>query len=90
MDFRVGLAGLAVQGVEQLKHLIARLAVKITRGLVAQQQQWIGDDGAGNAHALLLAAGQLARPMAGAVSEPDEGECRPRAAGPLLGIQIRQ
>ena len=46
---------------QQLEDLVARLAIEIAGRLVAQQQRRVGDDGAGDADALFLAARQLAR-----------------------------
>ena len=54
------------------------IAVEIPGGLVSEQQLWSGDEGAGDRHALLLAARQLARVMRQAMTEADrrEGFCR--------------
>jgi hypothetical protein len=37
--------------------------VKVSSGLVREQEFWGGDEGAGNRHALLLPPGQLPRIM---------------------------
>jgi ABC-type molybdate transport system permease subunit len=44
-----------------LAQRVAQLGVKIGQRLIEQQQTWLHDDGAGQRHALLLAAGQLTR-----------------------------
>src|SRR4051812_42720442 len=58
-DHDDGLAVLLVQRLQQVEDLVAGLAIQVTRGLVAQQQRGISDDGARDADALLLAAGQF-------------------------------
>ena len=55
------LAVLAVERLQQVQDLVARLAVEVAGRLVAQQQGRVGDDRAGDADALLLAAGELPR-----------------------------
>ena len=55
------LAVLAVERLQQVEDLVARLAVEVAGRLVAEQQRRVGDDGARDADALLLAAGELAR-----------------------------
>src|SRR4029079_11344883 len=71
-----GLAVLLVQRLEQVEDFIARLAIEIARGLVAEEQRRIGDDGARDAHALFLAAREFARLVLHAIREPHELECR--------------
>ncbi len=66
-------------------------AVEIAGGLVGQQQPGCGDEGAGDRHALLLAARELRRIMQEPRAEPHFFEPRPRrregigAAGKLQG-----
>ena len=50
------LAVVAVQRLQQIENFVARLAIEIARGLVAQEQRGIGDDRPGDADALLLTA----------------------------------
>ncbi len=50
------------------------LAVEITRGLVAQQECGVGDNGAGNRHPLFLPSRKLARVVIHAVGETDHPE----------------
>src|SRR5439155_23604764 len=63
------LAELLVQPPQQREDFLRRLRVEVSRRLVRQNQIRIGDDGAGDRHALLLAARQLARQVPEAVSE---------------------
>ena len=67
-----GLVVLAIQLLQQAENFIGRGAVQITGGLIAQQDRGIGDDGAGDADALLLAARHFARLVA--------GKCDPRGS----------
>ena len=55
-DHDDGLAVVLVEGLEQRENFVARLAVEVAGGFVAEQDRGIGDDGAGNADALLLTA----------------------------------
>ena len=54
---------LRIEVGEQLHDLAAACGIEIAGRLVGQQHQRIGDDGAGDCHALLLAAGQFGRRM---------------------------
>ena len=67
-----GLAVLAVERLQQVEDLVAGLAIEVARRLVAQQQRRIGDDRAGDADALLLAARQLTRIVLRAIGEADD------------------
>ena len=60
-DHHDRLAVLAVERLQQVEDFVARLAIEIARRLVAEQQRRVGDDGARDADALLLAARELAR-----------------------------
>ena len=66
-DHDDGLAVLLVERLEQREDFVAGLAVEVAGGFVAEQDVGIGDDGAGDADALLLAAGERARVMLRAV-----------------------
>ena len=77
------LAVIAVERLQQVEDLVARLAVEVAGGLVAQQQRRIGHDGARDADALFLAARQLARVVVGAVRETDDGERHLNALPPI-------
>src|SRR5712671_823384 len=68
------LGVLAVQGLKQIKDFISGLAVEIAGGFVTQKEGWVGDDGASDSHALLLAARESAGMMFGAMGKADDGE----------------
>ena len=85
-----GLAVVAVERLQQVENLVAGLAIEIARGLVAQQQRRIGDDGARDADALLLAAGELTRIVLGAIGQPDDFQRDARPLSPLRLRQLRQ
>ena len=51
-----GLAELLVQSGHEAQHVLGRYAVKVASWLVGHEDGRIGDDSAGNGHALLLAA----------------------------------
>src|SRR2546422_4129965 len=61
----------AMQIAQQLHHRLAALRVEVASRLVSQQDERIAGHGAGHRHALLLAARQLAREMAGPVRHAD-------------------
>src|SRR5690349_12025324 len=52
---------LRVQGLEELDDLARLAGVQVARRLVGEEERGAGDDGAGDANELLLAAGELAR-----------------------------
>ena len=64
------LAVLAVERLQQVEDLVAGLAIEVAGRLVAEQQRRVGDDGARDADALLLAAGELPRIVLRAVARP--------------------
>ncbi len=66
------LAVIAVQRLQQIEDFIAGLAVEVAGWLVAEEQRRVGDDGAGDADALLLAARELPRIVSRAI-----GQARP-------------
>ena len=70
------LAVLAVERLQQIQDLVAGLAIEVAGRLVAEQQRRIGDDGAGDADALFLAAGELARIVVRPVGEADDASAR--------------
>src|SRR5215472_16993210 len=65
-----GLAVVAVEHLQQSQDLVGRLAVEVAGRLVAHQQLRVRHQRAGDGDPLLLAAGQLARLVLGAVGEP--------------------
>ena len=63
-DHDDGLAVVAVERLQQIEDLVAGLAIEVAGRLVAEQQRRVGDDGARDADALLLSAGELPRDSA--------------------------
>jgi len=66
-DQHDGQLQLAVDLGQQLQHRGRGLRVEGAGGFVAQQHFWLGGQGAGNAHALFLAARQLRRVLFGVI-----------------------
>ena len=66
------LAVIAIERLQQIEDLVAGLAIEIAGRLVAEQQRRVGDDGARDADALLLAARQLTRVVLRAIGQPDD------------------
>ena len=62
---------LALQPAQQLHDLGAGAAVEVAGRLVGEHQRRLADDGPRDRHPLPLAAGQLVRPVAEPVPEPD-------------------
>lgn len=75
-----------VQHVQQGQYGARRSGVQVPGGLVAQQQRGFGDQGAGDGHALALAARHPGREMAGAVAEADPLQ---RRTGPVGALRAR-
>ena len=67
-----GLALVAIERLQQIEDLVARLAIEVARRLVAEQQRRVGDDRARDADALLLAARELARIVVHPLAEADD------------------
>src|SRR6266576_444197 len=89
-DHDARFAVLAVERLQQVENLVAGFAVQIARGFVAEQQRWVRDNRARDAHTLLLAAGELAGIMFGAVCQAyDIQRCR-HVLFPLGFRQVRQ
>ena len=65
-----------VELLEQVEDLVGALAVEIAGRLVGDDDLRVGDDGARDRHALLLAAGELARVVVDAVLEADHARAR--------------
>src|SRR5688572_17584926 len=82
-DHDDGLAVLAVEGLKEAQDFVARLAVEVTGRLIAKQQGRIGDNRARDTHALLFAAGKLARVMFRAMTETDDVQRRADMVAPL-------
>ncbi len=69
-----GDAEVALQGFEFNLHLLAELQVKGAQGLIKQQDFGFIDEGAGQRHALPLAAGQLRGAAAAETSQRHQGQ----------------
>ena len=69
-----GDADLGLDALELQLHLAAQLEVEGAEGLVEQQHPGVVDQGAGHGDALLLAAGELVRLLAGLLPELDQVE----------------
>ena len=67
-------AEVLVEAAEQFHHLAGGLGVEVAGRFVGEQRTGIGDDGAGDRDALLLAAGELGRRVAFLVGKADAGE----------------
>ena len=74
-----------LQALQFLLHLLAQLQVERAERFVEQQHLRLVDEGAGERHALALAAGELARPALAVARQLDQGERlfgRPQSARP--------
>ena len=60
------------QLAQQVEDLFGGAGIQVAGRLVGHDERRIGDDRPGNAHALLLAAGELPGPVADAVGQPDQ------------------
>ena len=76
-----GDADLALDALQLDLHVDAQRLVERAERLVEQQHARLGDDGAGQRHALALAAGKLVRPAAAELAELDEVERALHLAG---------
>ena len=75
-----------VDGVaQQRQHLAPGAQVERAGRLVGEQDLGLADQRAGDRHALLLAARELRRAMAGAIGQPDRGQ---RAAAPASAAAV--
>jgi hypothetical protein len=68
-DHHDRLAVIAIERVQQIENLVARLAIEIAGRLVGEDERRIRDDGAGDADTLLLAARELARVVLAALGQ---------------------
>src|SRR5438477_8874503 len=76
-----------VERGEQTEHVFGALAIEISRGLVGHDDLRIGDDRARDGDALLLAAGELAGSVVGAIREVDQLE---REIDASLALRFRE
>ena len=70
-DHNDGFVEFVVQPVEQGQHVVGRLSVQVPGGLVGHDDRRVGDDGPGDGHPLLLAAGKLGGPVIGPFGQVD-------------------
>src|SRR5690606_9778028 len=80
----------AVELLQQAQDLLGRLPVEVAGRLVADQQRRVGDDGARDRHALLLAARQFGRLVRGAVRQAHQLQRALRVALALRAAELRQ
>src|SRR5450432_2245388 len=62
------------QGQDKSHDFVSALAIQVACGFVAQQERWVGNDGAGNGHALFLSTGKLAREVIHAVRQSNDAK----------------
>ena len=86
-DIDHGHAQALVQVLDLHLHMLAQLLVQGAQGLVHQHQLWLEDQGAGQGHTLLLAAGKLARITVAEAVQLDHGQ---RLLHPLGAVGARQ
>ena len=89
-DHHDRLLELAVELFQQVEDLAAGGAVEVAGRLVGDQEVGVGDDGPGDRHALLLAAGELARVMMLAAGQADDSQRRHDVLAPLAPRQVRE
>ena len=82
-DHDDGDAAFGVEAAEQFHDLEGGFGVEVAGGFVGEEGVRIGDDGAGDGDALLLAAGEFGRGVAFLVGDADAGE---RLAGHAGGV----
>ena len=66
------LSVIAVERLQQIENFVTGLAVEIASGFVAEEKGGVRHDRTGNADALLLSAGQLARIMLSTIGQADD------------------
>jgi hypothetical protein len=67
-----GLLELLLKLAEQVQDFFGTLGVQVARGFVRHDQGRVGDDGPCDAHALLLATGELPGPVPGPIGDAHE------------------
>ncbi len=72
-----------LQALQLDAHLVAQQGIEVRQRLVEQEHAGFGDQGAGESHALLLAAGELARIAGAQRAEPDQLQHALDARAPL-------
>src|SRR5262245_18698963 len=76
-----------VKLLEQIEHLLGGTTVEIAGRLVRNDDVGVGDDGARDAHPLLLASRKLSRPMPAAMGEAHRRERRAHVLAPLVLVE---
>ena len=71
-DHHDGLAMVPREGAEEVEHGGFRPGIEVAGGLVRDEQSRVMDNGAGDGHALFLAAGEFGGPMVRAIGKSDE------------------
>src|SRR5262245_27102953 len=85
-----GLSELFVETLDNLEHLLCRVAVEISGGLVRQDQSWVSDDSAGDRDTLLLSAGELFGQMPDTIREADKLERGHHVIAAFLLVELRE
>src|SRR6185503_12099207 len=79
-----GLSMIAIESLQQVEDFVSCLAIQVARWFVAQKKSRVGDDRAGDAHALLLASRELAGIMLGAIGQSHDLQGNSNPFAPLL------
>jgi hypothetical protein len=79
VTIRNEVPALGVHAAHQREHLVGRGGVEVAGGLVGQHQRRLQHQRAGDGHALLHAARQLARPLVHGRARPTAASRRARA-----------
>ncbi len=82
-DEHDGAASFAIEHLQEFDNALSRGAIEISGGLVGEENARLIDEGAGERHALLFAAGKLLGKVVDPVSQPHPFE---QIAGPLAGF----
>ena len=83
-----GHSVLRVEALEHVYYLLAGAAVQVSGGLVGQQDRGLLGQRPGYAHPLLLAAGQLRRPVLDPVSQADAVQGVEGPSPPVLPVAV--
>src|SRR3546814_20496930 len=68
-----------IQRLKKMQQALRHVGIDVARRFIRDQNLWPTDDGAGNANALLLAAGQGSRPRTRPVRQSYPGPHLPRS-----------